>query len=136
MNNKDRLEAKRAHIKIKISINPFMPEHLYKQLYKDSPGGGKDKDGDPILIKNFKSNVRIFNNKKIEENGTESGISTINTNKFILSEYDSGIEYGMQFEYFGRNYSVMETHEEIRFGGVVSIKAELMDITGGTSYAY
>jgi hypothetical protein len=130
------LESKRFYIHNKILLNPFIPEYLYQQMYKRSSGGGMDIDGKPILIPTFSKAVRIYNNNKYSEMDNAEGLLAVETNKYILSEYDTEIIYGMEFEYYGRRYSILDTHKEIRFGGIISWKAELRDITGGTNHAH
>jgi len=108
---------------------------MQKQFYKNTGMGGEDPDGKPIDIPTFKKPIRIFNNTKLEATEMATGVPVINTNKYLMAEYDEIVEYGMQFEYFGRKYKVMDPEPEVRFGGVVCIRAELRDITQGTKHA-
>jgi len=131
----DRLTRKRERVSKSISINPFHPEFIERQFYNRSESNSMDPVGDPIKIPGFVNPVRIYKNEKLEGIGIIDGVPSVETKSYLKAEHDEELFYGMQFEYMGSKYKVLQPVPVIYYGGVAFIRAELRDITEGTNYA-
>jgi hypothetical protein len=130
-----RLTHKRERVTKSISINPFQPEFIYRQFYKKSESNAMDPDGDPVKVAGFGKPVRIYKNEKLEGIGLIEGIPSVETKSYLKAEHDEELHFGMQFEYMGSKYKVLQPVPSIYYGGVAFIRAELRDITEGSNYA-
>lgn len=130
-----RLDRKRDRVSKTIAINPFHPDFIYRQFYSKSESNAMDPVGEPVKIPGFVKPVRIYKNEKLEVVGIINGVPSIETKSFIKTEHDEELHYGMQFEYMGSKYKVLQPVSSIYYGGVAFKRAELRDITEGSNYA-
>lgn len=131
-----RVDLKRKMISKKIANNPAHLSNMKRQFYKSTGMGGEDPVGDPVDIPDFSKPVKIYNNIKLPMIQMSSGVAAPEANKYIITEWDEGLAYGMQFDYEGKRYKVLNPEPEIRFGERVAWRAELRDISQGVSHAY
>lgn len=129
-----KLTAMRSSEKSVIAVNPYSVDYVYKQFYKMDDSLGKVKYGEPVKIQGFKNPIRVFDSRKDSGFVITSGVILGEITKYIMCEYDEEIEYGLQFEYYEKMYEIQTVKEKIKFGGIVSLYAELKDVTEGSLY--
>jgi hypothetical protein len=129
-----KLTAMRSSEKSVIAVNPYSVDYVYKQFYKVDDSLGKVKDGEPVKIQGFKNPIRVFDSRKETGVAITNGVLLSEITKYIMCEYDEEIEYGLQFEYYEKMYEIQTVKEKIKFGGIVSLYAELKDVTEGSLY--
>lgn len=125
--------ARKAECKV-IAVNPYSVDYVYKQFYKNDDSLGKVADGEPVKIQGFKKPIRVFDSKKDAGIAISNGVLLGEVTKYIMCEYDDNIEYGLIFEYYGKKYQILTVKQKIKFGGIVSLYAELKDVTEGSLY--
>lgn len=129
-----KLTAMRSSEKSVIAVNPYSVDYVYKQFYKMDDSLGKVKHGEPVKIQGFKNPIRVFDSRKETGVAITNGVLLGEITKYIMCEYDEEIEYGLQFEYYEKMYEIQTVKEKIKFGGIVSLYAELKDVTEGSLY--
>lgn len=129
-----KLTAMRSSEKSVIAVNPYSVDYVYKQFYKVDDSLGKVKDGEPVKTQGFKNPIRVFDSRKETGVAITNGVLLSEITKYIMCEYDEEIEYGLQFEYYEKMYEIQTVKEKIKFGGIVSLYAELKDVTEGSLY--
>lgn len=122
--------------KNKIRINPFkLSGNLYPLVYNQQGSYIEDRNSEPEKI-TYNNDVRIgFQIKKIKK--IENGNVLFYEQKvyFMLSDNETVVAKGLEFEYRNIKLKVIQRKELIKFNTIIGYEYELKDITEG-NYLY